>query len=202
MSKSKATPPVLHADFYGAYNFVNKTQRCLVHLQRDIHDELEVSPQDTALLMLKEGIKVIVNNAKRIKRLHLSQLSTEEKEKTKKELDDILQGLTRLNSPNQKTQALIKRITKYRPNLLRFMEHPEVEYHNNRAERAIRPAVIFRKVSFGNRTEKGAYFYAILASVVETYRLKNRNINQLLKRVLLSADNELTRITRELLDTS
>jgi len=62
--------------------------------------------------------------------------------------------------------------------------------------------VIFRKVSFGNRTEKGAYFYAILASVVETYRLKKKNINQLLKRVLLTADNELTRITRELLNTS
>jgi transposase len=193
---------ILHADFYGAYNFVNKTQRCLVHLQRNIHDELEVSSQDTALIMLKEGIKVIINNAKRIKQLHLSQLSAKEKEKTKKEMDDILQRLTRLDSPNQKTQALIKRITKYRPNLLRFMEHPEVEYHNNRAERAIRPAVIFRKISFGNRTEKGAYFYAILASVIETYRLKNRNINQLLKRVLLSADNELTRITRELLDTS
>ena len=117
-------------------------------------------------------------------------------------MDDILQGLTRLDSPNKKTQAFIKRIIKHRPNLLRFMEHPEVEFHNNRAERAIRPAVIFRKISFGNRTEQGAYLYTILASVIETYRLKNRNIAQLLKRVLISPDNETKRITRELLDTS
>lgn len=193
---------ILHADFYAAYNFVAKTQRCLIHLQRDIHNELEVSPYDSALVNVKEGINAIVNEAKRIKRLHLSQLSPEEKEKTKKEMDDILLGLTRLDSPNKKTQALIKRIIKHRPNLLRFMEHPEVEFHNNRAERAIRPAVIFRKISFGNRTEQGAYLYTILASVIETYRLKNRNITQLLKRVLLSPDNEIKRITRELLDTS
>jgi transposase len=193
---------ILHADFYAAYNFVDKTQRCLIHLQRDIHDELEVSHQDSALIKLKEGIDAIVNKAKQIKQLHLSQLSTEEKEKTTKEMDDILEGVTWLDSPNQKTEALIKRIIKYRPNLLRFMDHPEVEFHNNRAERAIRPAVIFRKISFGNRTEQGAYFYAILTSVIETYRLKNKNITQLLKRVLLSSDNEKKRITRELLDTS
>jgi transposase len=193
---------ILHADFYAAYNFVAKTQRCLIHLQRDIHNELEVSPYDSALIKLKEGIEAIVNEGKRIKQLHLSQLSPQEKETRKKEKDDILRRLTRLESPNQKTKAFIKRIIKHRPNLLRFMDHPEVEFHNNRAERAIRPAVIFRKISFGNRTEQGAYFYTILASVIETYRLKNGNITQLLKRVLLSPDNETKRITRELLDTS
>lgn len=193
---------ILHADFYAAYNFVDKTQRCLIHLQRDIKDELAVSPQDNALIQLKEGIKVIVDKAKQIKQLHLSKLSPRKKEKTKKKMDDILLGLTGLDSSNQKTKALIKRINKYRPNLLRFLEHPEVEFHNNRAERAIRPAVIFRKISFGNRTEQGAYLYAILVSVIETYRLKNGNITQLLKRVLLSPDNETKRITRELLDTS
>ena len=193
---------ILHADFYAAYNFVDKTQRCLIHLLRDINEELLVSPQDNDLIQLKEGIKTIIDKAKEIKQLHLSQLSPEEIEKTKKDLDDILQGLTWLDSPNQKTQALIKRIIKYRVNMLRFMEHPDVEYHNNRAERAIRPAVISRKISFGNRTEKGAYLYSILASVIETYRLKNKNITKLLKRVLLSPENEIKRITRELLDTS
>lgn len=193
---------ILHADFYAAYNFVEKTQRCLIHLQRDIHDELEVSPQDRALIQLKKGIGDIINEAKRINRLHLSQLSPEEKERTRKEMEDILLQLTRLDSPIQKVEALIKRIIKHRPNLLRFMEHHEVEFHNNRAERAIRPAVIFRKISFGNRTEQGAYLYTILATVIETYRLKNGNITRLLKRVLRSPENEIKRITRELLDTS
>ena len=44
----------------------------------------------------------------------------------------------------------------------------EVETTNNRAERAIRPAVIARKVSCGNRTERGASTWQILVSLATT----------------------------------
>ena len=195
---------ILHADFYAAYDFVKNTQRCLIHLQRDIYEELAVSPEDKVLYQLKEGINAIIKQAKRIRTLPqaLLSLSQKEKEKLKKKLEDVLQGLIQLDSPNQKTETFLNRIYKYKPNMLRFLDHHEVEFHNNRAERAIRPAVIFRKISFGNRTEKNAYLHTVLASVIETYRLKNRNITQLLKRVLLSPDNEIKNITREILDTS
>ena len=44
----------------------------------------------------------------------------------------------------------------------------DVETTNNRAERAIRPAVIARKISCGNRTERGASTWQILVSLATT----------------------------------
>ena len=44
----------------------------------------------------------------------------------------------------------------------------DVETINNRAERAIRPAVIARKVSCGNRTQRGASTWQILVSLATT----------------------------------
>lgn len=195
---------ILHADFYAAYDFVKKTQRCLIHLHRDIYDELAVSPEDTVLHQLKEGIDSIIKQAKRIRQLPqgLLSLSHREKEKAKKEMDDILHRLIQLDSPNKKTEAFLNRIFRYKENLLRFLDHHEVEFHNNRAERAIRPAVIFRKTSFGNRTSDGAYLYTILTSVIETYRLKNKDINKFLKQVIHTPIDKMKPLTRALIDTS
>ena len=44
----------------------------------------------------------------------------------------------------------------------------DVEATNNRAERAIRPAVIARKISCGNRTQRGASTWQILVSLATT----------------------------------
>jgi transposase len=62
------------------------------------------------------------------------------------------------------------RLQKQQPHLLRCLENPEfVEATNNRAERALRPAVIARKVSCGNKTERGKRTFEVLASVVRTW---------------------------------
>jgi transposase len=53
-------------------------------------------------------------------------------------------------------------------NLLRCLADPRVEPTNNRAERALRPAVIARKVSHCSKTEGGAHAFAAFTSVVRT----------------------------------
>jgi hypothetical protein len=189
---------ILHADFYGAYNFVAKIQRCLIHFLGDIRDELEISPDDEALNKLKAGIEKIIDEGTEIKQLP----DGSEKKERRKEVESSLQKLTKLDSQNKKTKTLIKRIIKHQNNLLRFIDHPDVEYHNNRAERAIRPAVIFRKISFGNRTPQGAYNYAILASVLETCRLKSMNLKDFVQKVYNTPLGKVQDITRALLDTS
>lgn len=55
-----------------------------------------------------------------------------------------------------------------RGNLLRFLDDPGVEPTNNRAERALRPAVIARKVSQCSKTWEGAEAFAAFTSVVRT----------------------------------
>jgi len=55
-----------------------------------------------------------------------------------------------------------------RGNLLRFLDDPRIEPTNNRAERALRPAVIARKVSQCSKTARGANAFAAFTSVVRT----------------------------------
>jgi transposase len=56
-----------------------------------------------------------------------------------------------------------------RGNLLRFLADPRIEPTNNRAERALRPAVIARKVSQCSKNERGAETFAAFASVTRTF---------------------------------
>jgi transposase len=53
-------------------------------------------------------------------------------------------------------------------NLLRFLNDPRIEPTNNRAERALRSAVIARKVSQWSKTAQGADAFAAFTSVVQT----------------------------------
>jgi transposase len=61
------------------------------------------------------------------------------------------------------------RLSRQREHLLGCLYEPAAEPTNNRAERALRPAVVARKVSCGNRTERGRRTWEILASLGATY---------------------------------
>lgn len=89
-----------------------------------------------------------------------------------------------------RTQALEEkvrmRLWKQRDHLFTFLERVEVPATNNLAERQLRPAVIARKISCGNKTEKGARAWAVLASLAATCRQAGRSvINDISSRVLL-----------------
>ena len=55
-----------------------------------------------------------------------------------------------------------------------------IEPTNDTAERALRPAVIYRKLSFGTPSATGSRYLERLLSVSETCRLQNRNVYQYL----------------------
>lgn len=67
-----------------------------------------------------------------------------------------------------------------REHLWTFTREPGIEPTNNTAERALRPAVIYRKLSFGTQSTSGSRFLERLLSVSETCRLQNRNAYQYL----------------------
>jgi transposase len=62
-----------------------------------------------------------------------------------------------------------------RGKLFVFLKRRDVEPTNNESERALRPSVIFRKVTNGFRSEWGATAYAALRSIVETGRRNGRS---------------------------
>lgn len=67
-----------------------------------------------------------------------------------------------------------------------FLIDPTIDATNYRAEQAIRPAVVNRKVWGGNRTWPGAWDQSILTSVLRTCDQQARNPFDFLQRALLS----------------
>jgi transposase len=76
---------------------------------------------------------------------------------------------------DQDNWKLLRMLRRYHQqgDLLRFLEQPEVEPTNNRVERALRPAVIARKVSQCSKTWSGADAFAAFTSVIQTLLKKS-----------------------------
>ena len=68
-----------------------------------------------------------------------------------------------------------KRLLKQADHLFTFLDHPEAQATNNMAERQLRPAVIARKLSWGNKTANGAKTWQTLASLAATCRQTGEN---------------------------
>ena len=71
--------------------------------------------------------------------------------------------------------AIQQRIGKRRGVVLGCLDDPAAEPTNNRAERALRPAVIARKVSCGNKTERGKAAWECLTSLATTCQQRGQD---------------------------
>ena len=86
---------------------------------------------------------------------------------------------------------LARRLRKQREHLLTFLDREGVEPTNNRAERALRPAVIVRKTGGCNRVPRGARTHAVLASILATAKQQGKAPLMYLKEVLLAQEGQL-----------
>jgi transposase len=92
-------------------------------------------------------------------------------ERIEKRLDQLLDSAC----SDADVRRLLKRLHRHRDHLFTFLHRMDVPYDNNLGERQIRPAVILRKNSQGNQSEKGAATQAILMSVYQTLKLRGLN---------------------------
>ena len=76
---------------------------------------------------------------------------------------------------NGLTRGFCKELWEHREHLWTFVEVEGVEPTNNAAERALRHAVIWRKLSFGTQSAAGSRFVERLLTVIETCRRAGRN---------------------------
>lgn len=73
-------------------------------------------------------------------------------------------------------QGMCRELHEHADRLWMFLKHDGVEPTNNASERALRHAVIWRKLSFGTQSAAGSRFVETLLTVVETCRQQNRNV--------------------------
>jgi transposase len=162
-----AQPEVWVADRYaGQAGHGAVRQMCLAHLLRDakyaIEEGCAVFAPGFRLLLLRA--MAIGKRRDRLKHSTLAQYRAD----LDKRLDRLLSG------PEPKPKAarrLFRAMRRDRDDLFRFVTRRDVPYTNNACERALRPSVIFRKVTGGFRAEWGAKVYAAAASVIATGRL-------------------------------
>ena len=83
-------------------------------------------------------------------------------------LAQLLDVLTTTRSTVPDVRRFAAHLTREAPALLTFLGDPTIDATNWRAEHAIRPAVVTRKVCGGNRTVRGAETQQVLASVLRT----------------------------------
>lgn len=84
-------------------------------------------------------------------------------------------------------QRIANRFRKQRPHLLTFLHVPGVDPTNNLAERQLRPAVIARKLSAGNKTDRGRQTFEVLASLAATCYQRQADFVDLVARAVTLA---------------
>jgi hypothetical protein len=162
------------ADFYAAYNSLpGSSQKCLGHFFREL--KACAARGSPAFLVFRDRVKRLLKQAiaLRSRREKMSETAFARRVETiRRRLGECRRG----SSTDPDVERLKNRMSLFRDEFLTFLEKPGVEPDNNRAERAIRPAVVARAISGGSRSVKGAEAHAILMSIIQTCRQQGTNI--------------------------
>ena len=166
----------LVTDFWGAYNAVACAlrQTCLAHLLRELeHTEKYKSPGKHWPAFAKK-LRRLLGDAIRLWRRQ-DELSAATYASRRARLAARLDELIDTPWEDAHAKRLVKRFRRHRNDLFTFLDQPGVPFDNNTAERAIRPAVIIRKNSYGNRSQRGADCQAVLMSVFRTLKQRGHD---------------------------
>lgn len=166
---------ILVCDFFGAYNKIGAflKQRCLLHLLRDMK-RTSVSHKTDEWNAFEKRLKRIVKDSIRLSTRSSDiapLLHTRMCELINKRLSTII---AQPYSDNH-CKRLVKRLKRHEKELFVFLKHADVSYNNNFAECMIRPAVIARKNSYCNRSNKGAKTQAIMMTIFRTLRAREQD---------------------------
>jgi transposase len=169
-------PGILVSDFWGAYNAVvcAERQTCLVHLLRDLKHVEKYKSKSEDWPEFSKKLRRLIGDAIRLWRAH-GELSPDAYASRKDRLRERLLDLIKTPWKNKEAKRLVKRLRRHRADVLTFLNHEDVPFENNHAERAIRPAVIIRKNSYGNRSAQGADCQAVLMSVFRTLKQRGHH---------------------------
>jgi len=184
---------IVVSDRYGSYNWldVNQRQVCWAHLKRDFTAMAERSgvSQEIGESLLRYQQRLFrwwhqVREGK-MSREQFQLAVTFLRRGFKQELETAaaLPLEKKEKSPLAHTIRSCQQILKLEPALWTFVEHLGLEPTNNAAEQALRPAVIWRRTSFGSQSEAGSQFVARLLTVVTSLKAQNRDVWDFLSSV-------------------
>jgi transposase len=167
---------ILHSDRWSGYNIYDHVRQiCWAHLKRDFQAISEAKGRLGRIgCQLLELEALIFRNYHRA-RDGTIQLKTFQSRMVAIEfaVEHLLQQGGECKGP---LAGKCREIWKHRENLWTFVSHPDVSPTNNAAERIVRQAVLWRKMSFGTQSKRGARYAERMLSVCATCRLQGRSI--------------------------
>jgi predicted RecB family nuclease len=158
---------VLVSDFYAAYEAMQcPQQRCLLHLMRDLNEEILNHPFD-------EGLKDIVRRFAPLLRPIVETVDRYglKRQSLKRHRLSVNCFYRWLNESEFQSEVAVKckaRFEKNQCTLFTFLEHDGVPWNNNNAEHAIKAFAALRDVVKGSWTIDSVDDYLILLSLCET----------------------------------
>jgi Transposase IS66 family len=171
---------VLISDFYGAYDSILCTQqKCLIHLMRDLNDDLSKQPFNEEMRELVRGfaaiLKPMIDSVDRfgLRAYHLR--------KHKKSVDRFYEVLSRRDYQTDAAASYKKRFERNSGKLFTFLDHDRVPWNNNNVEHAIKAFVRLRRSIDDKSSIKGIKDYLVLLSVSESCKYRGVSFLDFLK---------------------
>jgi hypothetical protein len=163
----------LVTDCYSGYfaHVAGAKQKCLAHVARRARDWQKLTEEGSPDFAFFKDIKQFVKRGCNFHRLRREgKLSDEQQVAEKAWLREELLRLETCELSHEKALTLQARLLRHHGEWLVFLDDPRVPPTNNLAERALRPLVVLRKITFGHRSSAGATRMAKIMTVGETAR--------------------------------
>jgi Transposase IS66 family len=177
---------VLISDFYAAYDSIDcPQQKCLIHLMRDMNENLLNNPFDEELQsitgpfgkLLRDIVTTIDQHG--LKHSHLKR--------HEQAVAMYFQSLATQFFHSESAEALRERLIRYQDKLFTFTKYDGVPWNNNNAENAVKQFVYYREHADGIMRETGLKDYLVLLSICQS--CKHRGISFL--KFLLSKQRDM-----------
>jgi len=154
-----------------------KLQWCWSHLKRDFQALID-SPDRQAKRLGHDLMRQVTALFKHWREYHEGRISRQTFRRRMAPVRDkvnnyLLRGAC---SANKRLVGMCAELYDHRDWLWAFVDHEGIEPTNNTAERALRHAVIWRKLSFGTQSMQGSLFVERMLTVIETCRLQERSV--------------------------
>lgn len=174
------------SDRYSAYTWLALEQRqvCWAHLKRDFTKIAERSGMSREV-----GAALLTQQEQLFELWHRLRDGTLERTQFVLEVEPLRQSVHQLltdasgyaladgeKTPLAKTVRTCRQLLKLESALWRFVGVEGLEPTNNAAEQAIRPAVLWRKCSYGSQTAPGSLFVGRMMTVVTSLRRQQRHV--------------------------
>ena len=161
-------------------------QTCLDHLLRRCEALLELCEGNRgAAAVVPRRIRALLMESLAVRdRRDAGEIKATTAARAGVKLQKQMVELTERYKVHTGNERLCKHIWNHQDQLFTFLKKTGLDATNHRAEQAIRPAVVNRKVWGGNRTPDGAWAQGVLLTVLETATRRGADIVEWLSRVL------------------